>query len=100
MRVMRGKTFEGKKGVWEKIEVELDGNDLLPDEQAASDQVKLQLLEIRADKHLLLFLSRANQISKEEAKQQLQHLNDYRDKLLKVKSKTTLRPRRRDVNED
>ena len=100
MRVMRGKTFEGEKGVWEKIEVELDTDDLLPEEQIAADQVKLQLLEIRADKHLLLFLSRSNKISKDDAQQQLKELNEYRDKLLSIKQKTTLKPRRRSVNED
>ena len=100
MRVMRGKTFEGEKGVWEKIEVELDTNDLLPDEQTAADQVKLQLLEIRADKHLLLFLSRANKIPKEEAQSQLKSLNDYRDKLLNIKPKTSLKPRKYQSDEN
>lgn len=96
MRVMRGKTFEGKDGVWEKIEVELDSGDLLPDEQSAADQVKLQLLEVRADKHLLLFLSRSGRISKEEAKAKLDELESYKAQLLKIRKKPTLVPRRRE----
>ncbi len=94
MRVMRGKTFEGKKGVWEKIEVELDGNDLLPDEQAAADHVKLQLLEVRADKHLLMFLKREGQISSSEAQKKLETLDGYKKRLLKANPSTVLRRRR------
>jgi len=93
MRVMRGQTFEGPNGVWEKIEVELDSNDLLPDEKAAADQVKLQLLEIRADKHLLLFMSRSNRIDSQEAKSKLAELDMYKKKLLEIKAKPILRPR-------
>jgi len=93
MRVMRGKTFEGKRGVWEKIEVELDTSDLLPDEQAASPQVQLQLLEVRAERNLILFLRRSNHITQEEADSLLSELKDYRDQLVSIQPKVALRRR-------
>jgi hypothetical protein len=93
MRVMRGKTFEGNKGVWEKIEVELDFNDLLPDELAAPKQIQLQLLEIRADRNLILFMSRHDRITKKEAAALLEELQDYKNSLLSIRPKPELRTR-------
>ena len=94
MRVMRGKTFEGNKGVWEKIEVELDSNDLLPDEIDAPKQIQLQLLEIRADRNLILFMSRHDRITKKEATKLLSELQDYKKDLLSIGSKPELRRRK------
>jgi len=93
MRVMRGKTFEGKKGVWEKIEVELDSSDLLPDEQAAPKQFQLQLLEIRADRNLILFMKRHDRINEKEAHALLEELKINREQLMDLTPKPTLRKR-------
>jgi len=93
MRVVRGKTFQGKSGVWEKIEVELDSSDLLPDEQAASDHVHAQLLEVRIDKHLIMHLLRHEQVTKEEAAEQVAEADAHRIALLKIKPKKLLRRR-------
>jgi len=91
---MRGKTFEGKRGVWEKVEVELDSSDLLPDELAAPPQVQLQLLEVRAERNLILFLRRSSHITKEEADALLSELKDYRDQLVSINPKVALRRRK------
>ena len=93
MRVVRGKTFQGKTGVWEKIEVELDSSDLLPDEQAASEHVHVQLLEVRIDKHLIVHLLRHGQLTKDEAAIQLAEIESHRNTLLKIKPKKLLRRR-------
>jgi len=93
MRVVRGKTFQGKTGVWEKVEIELDTSDLLPDEQAASAHVHAQLLEVRIDKHLIVHLLRHGQITKDEAATQLAEIEAHRSTLLKVKPKKLLRRR-------
>lgn len=93
MRVMRGKTFEGKRGVWEKIEVELDSTDLLPEETDAPKQVQLQLLEVRADKNIVIFLHRHGKLSTDETKNLLAELDHHRDNLLSLKPPTTLKRR-------
>jgi len=93
MRVMRGKTFEGKRGLWEKIEVELDSGDLLPEELAAPQQVQLQLLELRADKNLVLFLHRQGQIDLDTATSLIEELEGHRKGLLDLRPKPTLRTR-------
>lgn len=93
MRVMRGKTFEGKRGVWEKIEVELDSTDLLPEETSAPKQVQLQLLEVRADRNIILFLHRQGKLSNDEAKTLLAELDHHRDNLLSLRPKPTLKAR-------
>jgi len=93
MRVMRGKTFESKKGVWEKIEVELDSTDLLPDEENAPKQVQLQLLEVRADKNLILFMLRHGKISRKEADSLLEKLMAHKSDLMSIKPKMELRRR-------
>jgi len=97
MRVMRGKTFEGNKGVWEKIEVELDSGDLLQDEMDAPKQIQLQLLEIRADKNLILFMKRHNRISKKEAEALIAELAEYKKQLISIKPKPDLRVRGKDA---
>ena len=93
MRVMRGKTFEGKRGVWEKIEVELDSTDLLPKEQEAPKQVQLQLLEVRADKNIVLFLHRHGQLNDKQAGEMLAELDHHRDNLMSLRPKPSLKAR-------
>ncbi len=92
MRVVRSKTFQNA-GVWEKVEVELDDADLLPDELAAAPHVQPQLLEIRIDKHLTMHLLRNGFLTKEEASQKLAELDSYRSTLVKVQPKKTLKMR-------
>jgi len=98
MKVARGKTFQNENGVWEKIEIELDTSDLLPDELAASEQVQAQLLEARIDKHLIMHLYRHNQLTKDEATEQIAANDAHRAALLKVRPKTLLK--RRGVTND
>lgn len=93
MRVLRGKTYESKKGVWEKIEVELDSNDLLPEEQDAPQEVQIQLLQLRADKNIILFMKRSGKLSKEESTALLEELSDYRKALISARPKPALIPR-------
>lgn len=95
MRVMRGKTFEGKRGVWEKIEVELDSTDLLPEEQAAPKKLQIQLLEIRADRNLVIFLERFGQLSSEKAKEMIVELDTLRTHILNHKPRPSLNQRNR-----
>ena len=82
MRVVRGRTFE-KDGVWDKLEVELDQNDLLPAEKSARAQVQPLLLEVRAEQQLIAFLSRAGQISLSEASEASAALKKQRENLLR-----------------
>lgn|SRR3990167_11155994 len=98
MRVMRGKTFENKKGIWEKIEVELDSSDLLPDELAAPQFIQPVLLEIRAEKHLLAYMQRTGKFTDGELKGFLTELEDYRKQVMAIKPKQALR-RKRVANE-
>ena len=93
MRVMRGKTFEGSRGVWEKIEVELDSSDLLPEESSAPKQVQLQLLEVRADKNIVLFLHRQGKLSNDETKAHLAELDHHRENLMSLRPKSSLKVR-------
>lgn len=67
MRIMRGKYFEGPNGHWEKIEIELDRDDLTEDELRVPEHLRPQLLELRAEQHLLASLVRQGAVSKEEA---------------------------------
>lgn len=93
MRVMRGKTFEAKNGMWEKIEVELDSNDLLPEEKNSPPQVQMQLLEVRADYNLVLFLARHGHMSKEAAQEKLDELKEIKEHLMKLKPPVALKRR-------
>lgn len=93
MRVMRGKTFEGKKGVWEKIEVELDSTDLLPEELEVPKSLQLQLLEIRADRNLVIFLERHGHLSSKKALEHIEALDSLRKKILTHKPKPSLKMR-------
>lgn len=93
MRVMRGKTFEGKKGVWEKIEVELDSTDLLPEELEVPKSLQLQLLEIRADRNLVIFLERHGHLPPKKALAHIEDLDNLRKKILSHKPKPSLRTR-------
>lgn len=93
MRVLRGKSYEAKRGVWEKIEVELDSNDLLPDEQTAPLEIQVQLLELRADRNIVLFMRRAGKLTKEEAEDLLAELSAYRKTLMSLKPQPELRLR-------
>lgn len=93
MRVVRSTTFQVAKGVWEKIEVELDDADLLPDELAAAPHVQPQLLELRIEKHLAMHLLRAGELTKDEVTQKLAELDSYRASLLRMQPKKTLKMR-------
>lgn len=93
MRVLRGKTYQVKKDSWDKIEIELDSNDLLPDEQGAPLEVQAQLLELRADKNIVLFMRRSGKLSQEEAENLLSELAEHRKVLLSLKAKPQLRVR-------
>ena len=96
MRVVRGKTIEITKNTWEKIEIELDAGDLLPEEQEAHPQVQPQLLELRAERHLILFLHRSGIMSQDNAKASLAELEVVRKKLLKNKAPVQLKARKKD----
>lgn len=93
MRIMRGKTFEGKRGQWEKIEIELDSSDLLPDEASAAPEIKVQLLELRAEKNIVIFMQRQGKITKNEAEALISELSTQRKTLLTLKPKPVLRQR-------
>jgi hypothetical protein len=105
MKVTRGKSFETqptsdggfwKRGkvlsVWEKIEVELDDADLLPEEKAIEAHLQPLLLEIRAEQQLIMFLRRVGHITKEEAEEQSAQLKAARRSVLSM-SKTNVPPR-------
>lgn len=65
MKVTRGRTFE-KDGAWEKLEVELTTEDLLPTEAALEAHLQPLLLEIRADQQLVSFTHRLGEMSDED----------------------------------
>lgn len=84
MKITRGKTFHVKKTrVWEKIEVELDSTDLLPEEQGVAEKFKPTLLEIRAEKQLIVSMERLGQISTEEAQRLAKTLETLRQGILR-----------------
>lgn len=90
---MRGKTYERPDGSWEKIEIELEGQDLLPEEQGAPTEVQPQLLELRVERHLVIYLRRAGKLSEEEAKAHLSEIDSYRKKLLAMRPRPKLAER-------
>jgi hypothetical protein len=92
MKVVRSTTFQNGT-IWEKIEVELDSSDLLPEEQIVPDHAKAQLLELRIDKHITMHLLRHGQLTKDEAAAKISELDGYRNTLLKLKPAQTLRRR-------
>lgn len=103
MKVTRGKSFEIRpegrfwkkfrvESEWEKIEVELDDADLLPEEQAIEAHLQPLLLEIRAEQQLIMFLRRVGRITKEEAEEQSAQLKTARRSVLSM-SKTSVPPR-------
>lgn len=93
MRVVRSTTFEVAVGVWEKIEVELDETDLLPEEEAAAIHVRPQLLENRIDKHIVMTMLRRGHLTKDEAAEQIQELDAIRSTLIRVRPKAVLKQR-------
>lgn len=93
MRVARSRTYETKKGVWEKIEVELDHDDLLPDELAAAPHAHPQLLENRIEKHLTMSLLQYGQLTQDEAAQRIAELDAFRKSLLNLNPPKLLKRR-------
>lgn len=81
MRIMRGKSYEGRDGHWEKIEVELETQDLLEDEKKFPEYLWPILLELRAEQHIIMFMLRNGKISKEDAKAKSEELKAVRRNL-------------------
>jgi hypothetical protein len=81
MRVMRGKSFEND-GIWEKLEIELDGSDLLPIEANAPLHVQPMLLELRAEQHLVTFMYRKGYYTMVEAKDVADEIKQRRKDLM------------------
>lgn len=76
MRIMRGKYFEAPNGFWEKIEIELDRDDLTEDELRVPEHLRPQLLELRAEQHLLASLVRQGVMTQQEAIEKGRQLRD------------------------
>ena len=93
MRVTRSTTFQRSDKTWEKIEIELDSSDLLPEELLVPDHVKAQLLELRIDKHIVMHLLRNSVLTQEESASRIAELDGYRASLLKMKAPPVLRKR-------
>lgn len=68
MRVMRGKYFEADDGFWEKIEIELQDDDLTDEELAVPQHLRPQLLELKAELNMIAFLERKGVMDSDEAK--------------------------------
>ena len=97
MRVVRGKSFETEQGSWEKLEIELDDRDLLPDELKVAAQLQPLLLETRAEQQLSSFLRRLGKVSAAEAKEVGESLKKARQDIfaLDKKQKGSEAPRAR-----
>lgn len=91
MKVTRGRTFE-KDGAWEKLEVELSTDDLLPEEAALEPNLQPLLLEIRADQQLVSFAHRLGAMSSEDMHEASKVLREARRRVVGM-SKTHLPPR-------
>lgn len=81
MKVTRGRTFE-KDGAWEKLEVELTTEDLLPTEAALEAHLQPLLLEIRADQQLVSFTHRLGEMSDEDMRAASLALREARRRLV------------------
>lgn len=67
MRIMRGKYFEAQDGFWEKIEIELEDDDLTEEELTVPQHLRPQLLELKAELNMIAFLERKGVLSPQEA---------------------------------
>lgn len=83
MKVTRGRTFE-KDGAWEKLEVELSTDDLLPAEAALEPHLQPLLLEIRADQQLVSFTHRLGEMSDEDMREASLALRQARRRVLSM----------------
>lgn len=81
MKVTRGRTFE-LEGVWEKVEVELTTDDLLPEESAVEAHLRPLLLEIRADQQIVSFAHRLGSIDDVKAREASDALKAARRRVL------------------
>lgn len=81
MKVTRGRTFE-KDGAWEKLEVELSTDDLLPAEAALEAHLQPLLLEIRADQQLVSFTHRLGEMSNEDMREASRELREARRRVV------------------
>lgn len=81
MKVTRGRTFE-KDGAWEKLEVELSTDDLLPEEAALEPNLQPLLLEIRADQQLVSFSHRLGAMPTTEMREASEVLREARRRVV------------------
>lgn len=93
MKVTRSTTFQNELGHWEKVEIELGNDDFLLDEESAPQPIKVQLLENRIDKYIVLHMLRQGQLTKEDAAERVQSLDAFRVSLLSLKPKPVLKRR-------
>jgi len=93
MKITRAKSFEDKDGNWQKFEIELTDDDLIPMELEANPAVQFTLLEIKAEQCLNAFLLRIGELDEDKAIETSNMLQEFRKSLLET---PTLKLRNRD----
>ena len=82
MRVVRSKTFESSEGTFEKIEIELTSTDLTNDETYLPTHLQAVALELKAEQHILAFLMRHTDTSKEELREKNEEIKGLYKKIM------------------